>query len=191
MIALSAVPSLPPASLSRFPTSFVVLAQRLAVDADDVRDLVLRDSEPGQHLDHLPAAVVGRVPRSATLVLCFHAVRQYEIAWRSTASAGKFDLSSRTGKTHFPDADFFRGREKNLSVSPRAVRAPERVEGFHPPYAIQLRQRMCSSHIRNSPKADDRQTTLKLAPGAKKLQKREYSRPFRSHLRETEGQRRG
>ena len=140
MIALSAVPSLPLASLSRVPDELrldrrrtalqfrrVVLAQRLAVDADDVRDLVLRDSEPGQHLDHLPAAVVGRVRRSAALVLCFHAVRHYEIAWRSTASAGKFDLSSRTGKTHVPDADFFWGREKNLSVRPRAVRTPERV----------------------------------------------------------------
>ena len=144
MIALSAVPSLPPASFSRFPTSFastvaaprcssVVLAQRLAVDADDVRDLVLRDSEPGQHLDHLTAAVVGRVPRSAALVLCFHAVRQYEIAWRSTASAGKFDFSSRTGKTQFADADFFRGREKNLSVRPRAVRTPDRAQRFQPP----------------------------------------------------------
>ena len=66
------------------------------------RDLVLRDSEPGQHLDHLTAPVVGRVRRSAALVLCFHAVRQYQIAWRPTASAGKFHLSSRTGKTHFP-----------------------------------------------------------------------------------------
>ena len=51
----------------------------LAVDADNVRDLVLRDSEPGQHLDHLAAAIVGRVPRSAALVLCFHAVCHYEI----------------------------------------------------------------------------------------------------------------
>jgi transposase len=77
----------------------VVLAQCFAVDADDVRDLVLRDSEPGQHLDHLAAAVVGPVPRSAALVPWFHAVRHYEIARRSTASAGKFDFSSRTGKT--------------------------------------------------------------------------------------------
>ena len=69
----------------------------------------------------------GRSQRSAALVLCFHAVRQYQIAWRSTASAGKFDFSSRTGKTHFPDADFFRGREKTLSVRPRAVRTPERA----------------------------------------------------------------
>jgi hypothetical protein len=40
-------------------------------------------------------------------------VRHYQIAWRSTASAGKFNLSSRTGKTHFPDADFF-GAEKKI-----------------------------------------------------------------------------
>ena len=157
MIALSAVPSLPgklqqvsdELRLDRRRTALqfrrVVLAQCLAVDADDVRDLVLRDSEPGQHLDHLTAAVVGRVRRSAALVLCFHAVRQYEIAWRSTASAGKFDLSSRTGKTHFPDADFFRGREKNLSVRPRAVRTPDRAQRFHSPYPLSNRfSRSCA-----------------------------------------------
>jgi hypothetical protein len=52
--------------------------------------------------------------RSAALVLCFHAVRHYQIAWRSTAAAGKFDLSSRTGKTHFPDADFSGPRKKSV-----------------------------------------------------------------------------
>jgi hypothetical protein len=87
-------------------------------------------------------------------------------AWRYSHLHGKFDFSSRTGKTHFPDAVFFRGREKNLSVRPRAVRAPERVGGFHPPYAIRSRRRMCSSHIRNSPQADDRPATLCASSGS-------------------------
>jgi hypothetical protein len=131
----------------------VVLAQRLAVDADDVRDLVLRDSEPGQHLDHLAAAVVGRVRRPTALVLCFHAVRQYEIAWRSTASAGTFDLSSRTGKT--PEANFLGPRKKSVRETPGGS-GPRARGGISSP----LCQRMGSSHIRNSPKADDRPTTL-------------------------------
>jgi hypothetical protein len=54
----------------------------------------------------------------------------------------------------------FSGPRKNLSVRPRAVRTPDRAQRFHSPYAIRLRQRMCSSHIRNSPKADDRPATL-------------------------------
>ena len=36
-----------------------------------------------------------------------------------------------------PDADFFRGREKNLSVRPRAVRTPERAQRFHSPLSLQ------------------------------------------------------
>ena len=104
----------------------------------------IRDSEPGQHLDHLTAAVVGRVRRPAAFVLCFHAVRHYEIAWRSTASAGKFDFSSRTGKTQFVDADFFRGRKKSVRETPGGSDPRSRAE-ISLPYPLSNRfSRSCA-----------------------------------------------
>jgi hypothetical protein len=73
----------------------VVLAQCLAVDADDVRDLVLRIPNPDSTSTicrlRSSGACAGRPPQS-----CFHAVR-YEIAASTTSAANS--ISIRTGKT--------------------------------------------------------------------------------------------
>jgi hypothetical protein len=103
-----------------FPTSFAVAAPRCSsvIFSERLRWRAGNSGLPFPcHLSVMASAYAGSLTSrrlGPPLVALFFNERPARAHGGIATSTGKFDFSSRTGKTHFPDADFFGAEKKKI-----------------------------------------------------------------------------